>query len=90
MQVALDAIEYGGHYTVVKAVHDGSTEDVATFASALGQFGLADMAALADQARRRLSVLDDRDRLISNPAAGALGASGAYAPRCRLRTHDER
>jgi hypothetical protein len=66
--VALDAIEYDAYYAVIQAVDAAKHEDVATFATALGEFGLVDMAHMADQARRRLAFLDLLDNLIANPA----------------------
>jgi hypothetical protein len=68
VSVALDAIEQDDYYTVVRAVDRAKTQDVATFAAALGEFGLVDMAHMADQARRRLEFLDRLDALIANPA----------------------
>jgi hypothetical protein len=68
VSVALDAIEYDDYYTVIKAVDEAKTQDVSTFAAALGEFGLVDMAVMADQARRRLEILDRLDTLVENPA----------------------
>lgn len=66
--VALDAMLHGEYYAVVEAVDSARTEDVATFAAALGEFGLADMAHMGEQARQRLAFLDRLDELIANPA----------------------
>ena len=66
--VALDAIEFDDYYAVVQAVDDASSEDVATFANALNEFGLVDMALMAEQARRRLEFLNRLNALISNPS----------------------
>ncbi len=68
VSVALDAIEHDDYFTVVQAVDAAKSEDVATFASALGEFGLVDLAHMGDQARRRLAFLDWLDELIANPA----------------------
>lgn len=68
VSVALDAIERDDYFVVVKAVNEAKTEDVSTFAKALGDFGLLDIAVMADQARRRLEFLDQLDALVANPA----------------------
>lgn len=68
VSVTLDAIEHDDYYTVVEAINDAKDTDVATLAAALGQFGLVDMAHMADQARGRLQFLDQLDDLIRNPA----------------------
>lgn len=68
VNVALDAMEHDDYFVVVRAVNEAATEDVTTFAAALAEFGLADMAHMADQARNRLAFLDQLDALIGNPA----------------------
>ena len=68
VSVALDAVEFDPYYTVVKAVDEARTADVVTFAAALNEFGLTDMAAMTEQARRRLAALDRLDELLLNPA----------------------
>lgn len=68
VQVALDAIEQDDYFVAVRAISEAPREDVSTFAAALGGFGLADMAVMAEQARRRLAFLDDLDALIALPA----------------------
>lgn len=68
VSVALDAIEQDDYFAVVQAVESAKTSDVATFASALADFGLVDMAHMAEQARRRMQFLSDLDDLIANPA----------------------
>lgn len=68
ISVALDAIEQDDYFTVVKAIDDAKSEDVSTFARALGEFGLVDLAVMGDQARRRLDFLDQLDALVANPA----------------------
>jgi len=64
----LDAIEYDEYFAVTEAVSLAKAADVATFASALREFGLVDMAHMGEQARRRLAFLDQLDDLIANPA----------------------
>jgi hypothetical protein len=68
VSVALDAIEFDEYYVVVKSIDDAQAAEVAVFADALDAFGLVDMAVMADQARRRLELLDRLDCLFSNPS----------------------
>lgn len=68
VSVTMDAIEHDDYFVVVQAVDAARSEDVATFAAALGEFGLVDMAHMGAQARRRLEFLDRLDALIANPA----------------------
>ena len=67
VSVLFDALEHDEYWAVVKAVDDARHEDVGAFAAALDQFGLVDMAVMAEQARRRLAVLDRLDYLLLNP-----------------------
>jgi hypothetical protein len=65
--VLFDALEYDPYWAVVQAVDAARMSDVSMFASALDKFGLVDMSFMADQARRRLEVLDRLDDLLLNP-----------------------
>jgi hypothetical protein len=65
--VLFDALEYDEYWSVVRAIDLARHEDVRTFAAALDQFGLVDMAVMGAQARRRLEVLDRLDYLLLNP-----------------------
>lgn len=67
VNVALDAIEHDSYYAVVHAVDEARTVDVARFAEALDQFGLADLVHIGVQARNRAEFLDRLDTLIANP-----------------------
>ncbi len=66
ISVALSALELTEYYTVVKAVDEASRQDVMTFAAALDDFGLRDMAMMADQAHHRLRILDQLTTLLAN------------------------
>lgn len=66
LSVAFDAMEFDEYFAVLKAVDEAPTHDVAKFAIALDQFGLADMAMMADQAQHRLTVLGRLDDLLLN------------------------
>lgn len=68
LSVMFDAMEQDDYYAVVKAVDEAKTEEVSTFARALNEFGLVDLAVMGDQARRRLEFLDQLDALIANAA----------------------
>lgn len=65
--VLFDALEHDEYWAVVQAVDAARESDVGMFASALDKFGLVDMSFMADQARRRLEVLDRLDDLLLNP-----------------------
>lgn len=65
--VLFDALEHDQYWAVVQAVDAARASDVGVFASALDKFGLVDMSFMADQARRRLEVLDRLDDLLVNP-----------------------
>lgn len=64
--VTLDAIEFDEYFAAVQAIEQAEESDLATFAQALQEFGLVDMANMADQAQKRLAVLDHLDRLLDN------------------------
>jgi hypothetical protein len=64
--LTFDALEYDEYWAVVKAIDETPREDVATFATALDDFGLVDMAQMAAQAGRRLEFLDRLDALLLN------------------------
>ncbi|QRK12323.1 ATP-binding protein [Archangium violaceum] len=67
INVMLDAFERDEYWIVVQAIEGARHAGVATFADALADFGLVDMALMAQQAQRRLEVLDRLDELIANP-----------------------
>lgn len=64
--VVLEAFERGDYYSVVEALSAASPADIAGLASALADFGLADMAYLGTQAQQRLHFLDQLDALIAD------------------------
>lgn len=66
--VILDAFEKDEYWQVLKQIDESKDVDVEAFASALEEFGLLDMALMANQAKSRLKVLDHLDDLIRNPA----------------------
>ncbi len=67
LSVALDAIEMDDYWLVVAAIDAARDKDVKTFAEALDQFGLFDLAVIGTQTRNRLNTLDRVDELIARP-----------------------
>ena len=66
--VVLDAFEKDDYWRVLQRVDESKERDVGEFASALEEFGLVDMALIANQAVSRLKLLDHLESLIRNPA----------------------
>lgn len=66
--VVLDAFEKDDYWRVLQHVDESKARDVGEFASALEEFGLVDMALIANQAVSRLKLLDHLESLIRNPA----------------------
>jgi hypothetical protein len=62
--VVLDALERDEYYVVVKKLHEARGSDVQALAEALEEFGLVDLAVIGQQARGRLSFLDELEALI--------------------------
>lgn len=66
--VVLDALEKDEYWQVLQHIHESRDADIETLADALAEFGLVDMAQMANQALSRLQLLDHLDGLIRNPA----------------------
>lgn len=66
--VVLDAFEKDDYWRVLQHVDESKERDVGEFASALEEFGLVDMALIANQAVSRLKLLDHLESLIRKPA----------------------
>lgn len=64
--VVLDAFEKDEYWHVLKRIDDSKDADIETFASALQDFGMVDMALMATQAQNRLKLLDHLESLIRN------------------------
>ena len=58
VDLVLDALELDEYWTVCHTIEDSDKSDVFKFAKALNDFGLADLAFVANQAKRRLEFLD--------------------------------
>jgi len=67
ISVVLEAFERDEYWVVLQKIDDSKQQDVETFAEALENFGLLDMALMAQQASSRLALLDKLDDLIQNP-----------------------
>jgi hypothetical protein len=68
ISVVLDALERDEYRVVLENISIASRGDVAIFAEALSQFGIAELSEVARQASRRLEFPDQLEALISNPA----------------------
>jgi hypothetical protein len=66
--VVLDALERDEYYVIVEKLQQAHGSDVQALAEALEEFGLVDLAVIGQQARGRLSFLDELDALIIDPA----------------------
>lgn len=67
VDVTLDAIERDVYWTVLEHVNKCSDADISTFAKSLDQFGMVELAGIAQQAARRLEFLDHFDKLLFDP-----------------------
>ena len=63
--VVLDALEKDEYWIVVQRIDEAKDEDVEAFATALAEYGLLEVTFMAEQAVRRLRVLDELDRLVA-------------------------
>lgn len=63
VNLVLDALERDEYYMICEKIASASGADVATIADCLSEFGLVDLAVMVKQARNRLDVLDEFERL---------------------------
>lgn len=66
--LVLDALERDEYFVICEKIASASGSDVATIADCLSEFGLVDLAVMGKQARSRLSILNDFERLATDPA----------------------
>jgi hypothetical protein len=66
VSVVLDGFEKDDYWQVLRQIDDSRDSDIETFVSALEEFGLLDMALMANQAQSRLKLLDSLEELIRN------------------------
>lgn len=64
--VVLDALERDEYWQVLHKIDQARHRDVETFADALGNFGLVEIAMMAQQATNRMLFLDHLEELIRN------------------------
>lgn len=62
--LVLDALERDEYFVICEKITEAATADVATIAECLSEFGLVDMAVMAKQAKNRLQVLDNFERIV--------------------------
>ncbi|MCW7491961.1 ATP-binding protein [Leptospira sp. 2 VSF19] len=66
ISVILDALEYDEYWLVIQNIESAQKGDIFKLADALSEFGLIDMANIAIQAKRRLKLLDEIQKLIED------------------------
>lgn len=66
--VMLDAMERDEYWAVLQKINEARHADVASFAEALEEFGLLELALIGERARHRMRYLDHLDTLAANPA----------------------
>lgn len=66
VDVALDAMERDAYWEVLERINEAQKSDVASFAEALEEFGLLEIAAIGIHASHRRRFLDYLDQLVQN------------------------
>lgn len=61
--VLMEALERSDYRTLLEHIADSPRRDIASLVDSLSEFTLADMAFLGEQARARMSFLDDLEKL---------------------------
>jgi hypothetical protein len=67
VNVLLDAIERTDYRAVLEHINDAKHSEVAVFAEALDEFGLLEIARMAEQTQSRLSFLEYLEQLCDEP-----------------------
>ncbi|TYZ06093.1 hypothetical protein FY528_19390 [Hymenobacter lutimineralis] len=67
IRVLLDTIEKDEYWEIIKRLDEAQYADVATFAEALNEFGLVELAMISRQASFRLQFLTKLQELVNNP-----------------------
>jgi hypothetical protein len=67
VNLMLDAMEKDEYWLVCDHLNQSRSGDVEVLAAALEEFGLVDLAVIAQQAKRRLELIDRLDELASKP-----------------------
>lgn len=68
IDVSLDAMEHDAYWEVLDRINQAKDSDVGSFADALSQFGLLELATIGVHAKHRRTFLDGIDVLAQNPA----------------------
>lgn len=68
VSVLLEAVERTDYRAVFDHLHEARPSDVATLAESLSDFGLAELAIIAEQARSRMAMLDQLEALCRDRA----------------------
>jgi hypothetical protein len=66
--VLLEALERTDYRAIIEHLHEASAPDIATLAESLCDFGLAELAMIAEQAHGRRAMLDRLETLCRDPA----------------------
>lgn len=72
VNVVLDALERDDYRYILEKIDEAKDSDITTFAQALEQFGLVDLALMAQQAQQRKRFLEYLDRLSNSPRTDEL------------------
>ena len=67
VNVVLDSLERSDYRVVIEHLYEASNSDIATLAEVLGEFGLIELAIMAEQANGRLTFLDYLEQICANP-----------------------
>jgi Histidine kinase-, DNA gyrase B-, and HSP90-like ATPase len=68
VNVILDALEQSDYRILLEHIAGSKPRDISAIADGLSDFGLADMASLVEQARARVSFLDQLEKLRLEPS----------------------
>ncbi|MCI5157060.1 MAG: ATP-binding protein [Candidatus Electrothrix sp. AUS1_2] len=63
VNVVLDALERSDYREVIEHLYEASNADIATIAEVLNEFGLVELAVMADQTNSRLTFLDSLEQI---------------------------
>lgn len=77
ISVVLEALERDEYWQVIDEIDRAKHEHVTAFAEALHTFGLLELSMIAQQAKRRVTVLEQIDELIRDPTTHELAVHRA-------------
>ena len=67
ISILLESFEKNDYWLVMQQMEDSRTGHVEEIAQAFLQFGMLDVALIAQQSSHRLAILEDLEKLIFNP-----------------------